>query len=584
MRIALLSGGDGWHVRDLIRAASELGHVAEPIDFRRVTATVGGADDIDAFDAVLVRTMPPGSLEQVVFRMDRLHALAARGVPVLNPPRALEVCVDKYLALVRLAAAGLRVPETVVCQNADAALEAFDRLGRDVVVKPLFGSEGRGMIRVTDPELAWRTFRAIERTQAVLYVQRFVPHPGWDLRAFVLNRKVLAAMRRTARGDWRTNVAQGAGTEPVTLTPDQQELALRASAAVGTVAAGVDLLPGPAGEMYVIEVNAVPGWRALGPACGIDIAREMISHLTSRRETLERQTRDTRHETNPDFSRVSCLVSRVCLAAVWEATARKAGNVHPAANFADVTYADFLLSAAAAAPEIGGSADRPLGDTILAAVRATRAVVRTNTNLGIVLLLAPLAKVPDGRELRTGVREVLDRTTIEDAARVYEAIRLAAPGGLGRAKDQDVSAAPTLSLRDAMALAADRDLVARQYATGFADVFDLGVPALLDGLRQFGRVEPAVQHCQLGWLARHPDSLIVRKRGPDVAAEAGRRARAVLELGGIGTSEGRAAYAEFDQWLRADGHARNPGTTADLVTACLFVALRQRTMTEDLPL
>src|SRR5205085_12641217 len=134
---------------------------------------------------------------------------------------------------------------------------------------------------------------------------------------------------------------------------------------------------------------------------------------------------------------VSCLVSRVCLAAIWEATARKAGNVHPSANFADVTYADFLFSAAAAAPEIGRAADRPLGDTVLAAVRATRAVVRTNTNLGIVLLLAPLAKVPAGAELRAGVADVLNQTTVADAAAVFEAIRLAAPGGLGKAKDQD---------------------------------------------------------------------------------------------------------------------------------------------------
>jgi ribosomal protein S6--L-glutamate ligase len=286
MRIALLAGGDGWHVRDLARAAAGLGHVAEPIDFRRVAAAAGAAvapaadsPDLDRFDAVIVRTMPPGSLEQVVFRMDRLHALAGRGVPVLNPPRALEVCVDKYLALVRLEAAGVRVPATLVCQHADAALEAFDRLGRDVVVKPLFGSEGRGMVRVTDPELAWRTFRAIERMQSVLYVQEFVRHPGWDLRAFVLAGKVLSAMRRVAGGDWRTNVAQGALAEPVRLTAEQEELALRAAAAVGTVAAGVDLLPGPAGETYVIEVNAVPGWRALAPATGVDVARAIIEYL-----------------------------------------------------------------------------------------------------------------------------------------------------------------------------------------------------------------------------------------------------------------------------------------------------------------
>src|SRR5438874_5824372 len=239
MRLAILAGGDGWHVRDLRRAAADIGHSAELLDFRRLAAGVGiGPDPLAGFDAVIVRTMPPGSLEQVVFRMDLLHRAQARGVPVLNPPAALEACVDKYLATAKLAAAGLPVPPTAVCQHADAALDAFHALGGDVVVKPLFGSEGRGMVRVSDPELAWRTFRALERTQAVLYLQQFVPHPGWDLRAFVLDGKVVAAMRRTARGDWRTNVAQGARAEPVKLTAEQEDLALRASAAVGTVAAG----------------------------------------------------------------------------------------------------------------------------------------------------------------------------------------------------------------------------------------------------------------------------------------------------------------------------------------------------------
>jgi triphosphoribosyl-dephospho-CoA synthase len=270
--------------------------------------------------------------------------------------------------------------------------------------------------------------------------------------------------------------------------------------------------------------------------------------------------------------------------ALWEVAARKAGNVHRERDFADVTYADFVRSAEAAAPEIGLAPIRPLGETILAAIRATRIVVRTNTNLGIVLLLAPLAKVADGIDLRAGVREVLSQTTVADATRVFEAIRLAAPGGLGRASEQDVHEAPTLPLRDVMALAADRDLVARQYANGFADVFDLGVPALLDGLERFRRVEPAVQHCQLAWLSTHPDSLIVRKRGPGVATEASRRAKTVLVLGGVGTDAGRSAYEDLDRWLRADDHARNPGTTADLVTACLFAALRERRMSEDTPL
>jgi ribosomal protein S6--L-glutamate ligase len=289
MRIAVLSAGDGWHVRDLRRAAAALGHEAAAFDFRRLSAGVafagtapGGAlTFLDGFDGVLVRTMPPGSLEQVVFRMDLLHRLHARGVRVLNPPRAVETCVDKYLAAARLEAAGLPVPPTAACQHADAALEAFAALGGDVVVKPLFGSEGRGMVRVSDPEMAWRTFRTLERTQAVLYLQRFVPHPGWDLRVFTLGGRVLTAMRRRSGGDWRTNVAQGGTAEAVRLGPEEERLALRAAAALGAPVAGVDLLPGPAGEWYVLEVNAVPGWRALAPVTGVDVADAVVRFLAA---------------------------------------------------------------------------------------------------------------------------------------------------------------------------------------------------------------------------------------------------------------------------------------------------------------
>jgi ribosomal protein S6--L-glutamate ligase len=279
MRIAILSAGDGWHVRDLGRAAAALGHAAAAVDFRRVSAGLGAADSLAAFDGVMVRTMPPGSLEQVVFRMDVLHRLQARGAAVLNPPAAVETCVDKYLASARLDAAGLLVPPTAVCQHADAALEAFAALGGDVVVKPLFGSEGRGMVRVSDPETAWRVFRTLERVQAVMYLQQFVRHPGWDLRAFIVGGRVLAAMRRHARDDWRTNVAQGGRAETYRLGADEEGLALQAAAAVGAPVAGVDLLPGPDGELYVIEVNAVPGWRALAPVTGVDVAAELVRFL-----------------------------------------------------------------------------------------------------------------------------------------------------------------------------------------------------------------------------------------------------------------------------------------------------------------
>jgi RimK family alpha-L-glutamate ligase len=282
MRIALLSGNGGWHVRDLQRAAALLGHDATAIDFRRVHAMLPGrGDSLGDFDAVIVRTMPAGSLEQVVFRMDVLHRFQARGGRVLNTPAALETCIDKYLAGVRLQAAGLPVPATVVCQDADSAMAAFHQLGGDVVVKPLFGSEGRGMIRVADEEIAWRTFSTLERLQAVLYVQQFIAHPGWDLRAFVVGDRVLAAMRRYARDDWRTNVSQGGRAEAVSLTVEEDRLTLAAAKAVGTTVAGVDLLPRPGGGYDVLEVNAVPGWRALAPATGVDIASEIIRFLAA---------------------------------------------------------------------------------------------------------------------------------------------------------------------------------------------------------------------------------------------------------------------------------------------------------------
>jgi ribosomal protein S6--L-glutamate ligase len=283
MHLAILSSGAGWHVADLARAARAQGHETTLLDFRKLSAGVaGGPPPLAGYDAVIVRTMPPGSLEQVVFRMDLLGRAEARGVAVLNSPRSLEAAIDKYLTTARLDAAGLPVPPTIVCQHADAALEAFEALGRDVVVKPLFGSEGRGMVRVDDVELAWRTFRTLERTGAVLYLQKMIRHPGWDLRVFVLGGRVLAGMRRHARDGWRTNVAQGGSGECVPVRDDEAALALRAAAVIGAEAAGVDLLQGERGEWYVLEVNAVPGWRALAPVTGVDVAAALVRHAAGK--------------------------------------------------------------------------------------------------------------------------------------------------------------------------------------------------------------------------------------------------------------------------------------------------------------
>ncbi len=263
------------------------------------------------------------------------------------------------------------------------------------------------------------------------------------------------------------------------------------------------------------------------------------------------------------------------VACIWEVTARKPGNVTPCHAFEDVTYLDFLLSAAAIAPVMATACQRKVGATVLQAVRATRQVTCTNTNLGIILLLAPLAAVPEGEELRSGVERILAGLDVEDARLVCEAIRLAAPGGLGRAAEQDVRDEPTLPLREVMALAAQRDLVARQYAGGFVEVFEDGVPALTAGLAQTGSLEMSILSTHLHLMAAHPDTLIARKRGAAEAEEAARRARQVLEQGWPREPAGGKALGELDAWLRAQGRGRNPGTTADLVTACLFVALRQ---------
>ncbi len=244
---AALVSGPGWHVQDLRRAAADLGVELYPLPFPKIVGRVGhglvGVEaaglDLATLDGVVVRMMPPGTLEQVVFRMDALHRLAATGVPVLNPPRAVETAVDKYLALARLDAEGLPVPPTWVGESADDALVAFDQLGGDVVVKPLFGSEGRGLVRVSDFELARRTFHTLARLGAAIYVQRFVRHPGYDLRVFVVGDRVIGAIRRDARaGEWRTNVAVGGAARKIELGPDVESMALRAARAVGADGGG----------------------------------------------------------------------------------------------------------------------------------------------------------------------------------------------------------------------------------------------------------------------------------------------------------------------------------------------------------
>lgn len=268
---------------------------------------------------------------------------------------------------------------------------------------------------------------------------------------------------------------------------------------------------------------------------------------------------------------------RAMIACTLEATARKPGNVHPGASFADLCYADLLAGAAAIRPVLDRAGELGVGRTVLECVRETRRLVSTNVNLGIALLLAPLAVVPPDVRLRSGIGEVLSRLTVDDARAVYEAIRLAVPGGLGRMAEQDVADEPTEDLLAVMRRAAERDLVARQYANNFEQV-DWAASLLHGSVTAHLDWEQAIIFCHLELMANYPDTLIVRKCGPADADVAARRAAAILAAEWPATPESHRLVSEFDAWLRAAGNQRNPGTTADLVTASLYVALRDGTI------
>ena len=254
------------------------------------------------------------------------------------------------------------------------------------------------------------------------------------------------------------------------------------------------------------------------------------------------------------------------LACVLEASAEKPGNITPRHDFADTSYEDMLRSAIALGPELGRAAERGVGDTVLAAVRATQRVAGANTNLGIALLLAPLARAAlVGGPLRERAEEVLGALTLDDARAAYAAIRTAGAGGLDEPVEHDVRAEPTIALCDAMAAAAERDSIAAEYATGYALTFELGLPALARALDAGLGPRSATVELYLTLLAAVPDTLIARKRGRDAAEQVSAGAARVLA--------GQMALEAFDASLRQDGNALNPGTSADLVTAVLFVGL-----------
>lgn len=263
------------------------------------------------------------------------------------------------------------------------------------------------------------------------------------------------------------------------------------------------------------------------------------------------------------------------MACLLEATAPKPGNVHRGADFEDLTYLDFALSAAAIGPILDAAPRQRLGTTVLAAVRATRQWVGTNTNLGTVLLLTPLAMVPTGIPLASGIPTVLTNLDATDSELVYQAIRHAQPGGMGRVSNDDVADQAPQDLLLAMRAASERDLVARQYAHGFQEVLEFVAPKLRQGNLRGWPLADSIVKTQMECLAEFGDSLVARKCGQPVADQLAAQAASVLRHEDPTSHDFREAALDLDFWLRADGHRRNPGTTADLIAAGLFVLLRE---------
>ena len=261
-------------------------------------------------------------------------------------------------------------------------------------------------------------------------------------------------------------------------------------------------------------------------------------------------------------------------ACVREVCAPKPGNVNRLHDFADTRFEDFVLSAMAIGPAMLEADRLGVGQIIQQAVRDTRQLVQSNTNLGIVLLLAPLAKAcRSSGDVRHGLRRILAALTAEDARHAYAAIRMAQPGGMGKTAEADVAEEPTITLLQAMELAQGRDALAREYVTDFAITFEIGYPALRAAWQMTDQPANAIVQCYLTLLANVPDTLIARKRGLETATEVSRQAAETLALGGALTPQGQDALADLDRRLRDEHHTLNPGTTADLTTAALFLLL-----------
>ncbi len=285
LKLGIFADYNGWHSQDLLRAATDR-HELVFLDIQTLSGELRSESSsircsghlLNDFDAVFARTIPAGTLEQIVFRMDALAELAKCGVAVVNSARAIEASVDKYLSLCLIQRAGVAVPRTAVCQTSNIAMNFLESMGGQAILKPVFGSEGRGLMMLDNPDLAARAFHLLEHSGQTIYLQEFVDHGNRDIRIFVAGQEMIA-MQRTNPADWRTNAVRGAQTAPHQLTRLEREIAASCCGAVGAVIAGVDLAYDSGGKPHVLEVNSGPGWKRISETLSIDIAALVLNAI-----------------------------------------------------------------------------------------------------------------------------------------------------------------------------------------------------------------------------------------------------------------------------------------------------------------
>jgi len=283
----LTKNPESWHSKQIEKAIVK--NNAEPFFFRftEIVAKIEknlqvyakNTNIIKEVPAILIRPIGRGSLEEIIFRLDVLHSLERFGVLIINPPKSIEISVDKYYSLSLLKQSGVPVPRTVATENPEEALEAFKWLGGDIIVKPLFGSRGIGSTRISDPEIATRIFRALAYHHDVIYLQEYIEHGFSDIRAFVIGGHVVASMRREAQ-TWKTNISLGAKPKPIKLSGELEDLAIKASKIIGCKVAGVDIVESIKGPL-IVEINSQPGWRGLQTVTKVNIADEIVKYVIS---------------------------------------------------------------------------------------------------------------------------------------------------------------------------------------------------------------------------------------------------------------------------------------------------------------